>query len=192
MPTFLRLYINYCFSNIWILLSLCATFSCDEKRATSQEERYTPVSDSTFQVLSFKTFSWISVETEFNSIGTLLLCWELVTSLRSNLMILVSKWKLILLHCCNSKKKTWNFHVNLWNFSDNSVGFAFTSATQKMKTADLVTFTEEILNGKLHFFVQWSLTKLEFIWMNFWISSYLIIFAYWIRFKTMIDTFNKY
>ena len=24
-----------------------------------------------------------------------------------------------------------------------------------LETADLVTFTEEILNGKLHFFVQW-------------------------------------
>ena len=25
-------------------------------------------------------------------------------------------------------------------------------------TADLATFTEEILNGKLHFFVQWNLS----------------------------------
>ena len=28
-------------------------------------------------------------------------------------------------------------------------------------SADLVTFTEEILNGKLHFFVQWLLSKLN-------------------------------
>ena len=28
-----------------------------------------------------------------------------------------------------------------------------------LETADLVTFTEEILNGKLHFFVQWMLRR---------------------------------
>ena len=26
----------------------------------------------------------------------------------------------------------------------------------RQETVDLVTFTEEILNGKLHFFVQWK------------------------------------
>ena len=33
--------------------------------------------------------------------------------------------------------------------------------TPQLETADLVTFTEEILNGKLHIFVQWKMQRLK-------------------------------
>ena len=32
------------------------------------------------------------------------------------------------------------------------------------ETADLVALTEEILNGKLYFFAQWSLDSLKYRW----------------------------
>ena len=38
--------------------------------------------------------------------------------------------------------------------ADNFFTPHWTTTAQKQETADLITFTEEILNGKLHFFVQ--------------------------------------
>ena len=52
---------------------------------------------------------------------------------------------------------------NLESFADHDLGI-FLNITPNMNlintptaTTDLVTFTEEILNGRLHFFVQWLL-----------------------------------
>ena len=95
VPRFLCLYINDCFClqhlNFTITLSdLFIRWQACKSSGTT----LTPVSDSALQILSSKTSSWISAGTGFNSIVSRLLYWELVTALRSNWIILVSRWEL--------------------------------------------------------------------------------------------------
>ena len=86
-----------------------------------------PVSGSALQILFSKTSSWVFTGAGFNSIVSRLLYWELVRGLRSNWIILVSRWELQLLHCCNSEHTLSYFDVNSLNLSDKSDTFAFMS-----------------------------------------------------------------
>ena len=95
VPGFLRLHINDCFC----LRGLNCTMTLSDlfmrwQACKSSGTTLTRVSDSALQILSSKRSSWISIGTAFSSIASRLLYWELVTALRSNWMILVSRWKL--------------------------------------------------------------------------------------------------
>ena len=63
----------------------------------------TPVKDNAWKALASKTLSWISAGTGFTSIVSHLLYWEFITALGSTWIILLRRWALKLLHCCNSE-----------------------------------------------------------------------------------------
>ena len=99
VPRFLCLYINDCFClphlDFTIILSdLFMWWQASKSSGTT----LTSFSDSTLQILSSKTFSWISAGTGLDSVVSCLLYWELVTALCSNWMILVSRSEFKLLH----------------------------------------------------------------------------------------------
>ena len=50
------------------------------------------------------------------------------------------------------------------------------------KTANLVTFTEEILNGKLHFFVQWVQLRKTYFSKTINLPKYLVLASMTVKF----------
>ena len=99
VPRFLCLYINDCFClphlDFTIILSdLFMWWQASKSSGTT----LTSFSDSTLQILSSKTSSWISAGTGLDSVVSCLLYWELVTASCSNWMILVSRSEFKLLH----------------------------------------------------------------------------------------------
>ena len=104
LPRFLNLYIAeiFCLQ----LLNLTITFSdlfIRWEACKSFGTTFTAVNDKSLKMFSSKTSSVMSVGTGFNSIVSLLLYWQFVTALGSSCIILVSKWELKFLHCCNSE-----------------------------------------------------------------------------------------
>ena len=91
LPRFLRLYMIefFCLQYLNFTITLSDLF-IRWQAAKSLGITLTPVSGNALQMFSSKRFSVISVGAGFNSIFSFLLYWELVTALRSNLMILVS------------------------------------------------------------------------------------------------------
>ena len=104
LPRFLNLYIAEIF--YLRLLNLTITFSdlfIRWEACNSFGTTFTAVNDKSLKMFSSKTSSVMSVGTGFNSIVSLLLYWQFVTALGSSCIILVSKWELQFLHCCNSE-----------------------------------------------------------------------------------------
>ena len=102
LPRFLHLYMTefFCLQHLNLTITLSDLFirwqACKSFGTT-----FTPVNDKALQMFSSKISSVISAGTAFNSIVSLLY-WEFVTAVCSSCAILVSKWELIFLHCCNS------------------------------------------------------------------------------------------
>ena len=86
-----------------LFIQLCPIFSFDGKGADHWEKTFTPFGDNILQMFSSETSSVKSAGTRFNSIAFLLLYGKLVTVLLSSRIILVNKYELNFLHCCNSK-----------------------------------------------------------------------------------------
>ena len=86
-----------------LFIQLCPIFSFDGNGANHWEKTFTPFGDNILQIFSSETSSVKSAGTRFNSIAFRLLYGKLVTVLLSSRIILVNKYELNFLHCCNSK-----------------------------------------------------------------------------------------
>ena len=104
LPGFLRLYITefFCLRHLNLTMTLPNLF-IRWQVCKSLQTTFTLVSDNAWKMFSSRTSSVILACTGFNLIVSLPLYCELVPVLRSGCMILVSKYKLNVLHCYNSE-----------------------------------------------------------------------------------------
>ena len=118
LPRVLLLYItDFCCVRHLNLTITLSVLSIRWQTYKSFGTMFTPVNDKVLQMFSPKTSSVISEDTGFNSIVSLLLYWEFFKALRSSCIILIRKWELSFLHCCNSELTLSYFDKKSLNFS---------------------------------------------------------------------------